>query len=82
MNVFGDPTHKSNGRRNYVDPEVSFSVLFVTATLADGVFAGASVDPALVQLPARHAIGAPAYSAFSVKREMQLRGRAGAGTLT
>jgi hypothetical protein len=36
-----------------MDPEASFSVLLVPTTLADSVLAGASVDRALVQLPAR-----------------------------
>ena len=40
-------------------------VLIVTATAADGHLAGASLDQAIKQLPARHKIGSVAYSAYS-----------------
>jgi hypothetical protein len=40
-------------------------VLIVTATAADGLLAGASLDQSIKQLPARHKIGPVAYSAYS-----------------
>lgn len=40
-------------------------VLIVTATAADGLLAGASLDQSIKQLPARHKIGSVAYSAYS-----------------
>jgi hypothetical protein len=40
-------------------------VLLAIAVLVDGLLAGASVDQSVEQLPARHRIGARAYSAYS-----------------
>lgn len=40
-------------------------VLIVTATAADGLLAGASLDQSIKQLPARHKIEPVAYSAYS-----------------
>lgn len=40
-------------------------VLLVAATLANGLLAGASLDQAIKQLPARRRIGALAYSNYS-----------------
>ena len=39
--------------------------LIVAATVADGMLAGASLDQSIKQLPARHRIGAVAFSAYS-----------------
>ena len=40
-------------------------VLIMAATAADGLLAGASLDQSIKQLPARHKIGAVAYSEYS-----------------
>lgn len=40
-------------------------ILTLAATLVTGLLAGASLDKALVQLPARHRIGPIAFAAFS-----------------
>jgi hypothetical protein len=40
-------------------------VLILAATAADGLLAGASLDQAIKQLPARHKIGLVAYSEYS-----------------
>jgi hypothetical protein len=40
-------------------------VLLATATVVDGVLAGASLDQSIKQLPVRHRIGARAFSAYS-----------------
>jgi hypothetical protein len=40
-------------------------VLILTATAADGLLAGASLDQSIKQLPARHRIGVVAYSKYS-----------------
>ena len=39
--------------------------LILAATAADGLLAGASLDQSIKQLPARHRIGAIAFSAYS-----------------
>src|SRR5262245_58508960 len=39
--------------------------LIITATLACGLLAGASLDQSIKQLPARHRMGAVAYSLYS-----------------
>jgi len=39
--------------------------LLVAATAADGILAGASLDQSIKQLPARHRMGAMAFSAYS-----------------
>jgi hypothetical protein len=39
--------------------------IWLAAVLANGLLAGASLDQSIEQLPARHRIGARAYSAFS-----------------
>lgn len=39
--------------------------LILAATAADGLLAGASIDQSIKQLPARHRIGAIAYSAYA-----------------
>src|SRR5215813_6395817 len=39
--------------------------LIVTATAASGLLAGASLDQSIKQLPARHRMGAVAYSAYA-----------------
>src|SRR3712207_1331110 len=44
--------------------DVTF-VLILTATAADGLLAGASLDQSIKQLPARHKIGLGAYSEYS-----------------
>jgi len=44
--------------------DFTFLVTLV-ATLLTGLLAGASLDKALIQLPARHRIGAAAFAAFS-----------------
>jgi hypothetical protein len=41
------------------------SILLVAATALNGIAAGASLDQAIKQLPARHRIGVVAYSAYS-----------------
>ena len=41
------------------------TALVLTATAADGLLAGASLDQSIKQLPARHRIGAVNYSAYS-----------------
>ncbi len=41
------------------------STLVLSATAADGLLAGASLDQSIKQLPARHRIGAVAYSEYS-----------------
>jgi hypothetical protein len=40
-------------------------VLVLTATALDGLLAGASLDQSIKQLPARHRMGAIAFSAYS-----------------
>jgi hypothetical protein len=40
-------------------------VLLILATAFNGILAGASLDQSIKQLPARHKIGAAAYSAYS-----------------
>lgn len=40
-------------------------ILLVAATAADGILAGASLDQSIKQLPARHKMGAIAFSAYS-----------------
>jgi len=47
------------------------AVLVIAAALATGLIAGASLDRSVVQLPARHKIGVPAYSAYSVAHELE-----------
>src|SRR5262249_15947113 len=47
------------------------AVLLIAAALANGLIAGASLDRSVVQLPARHKIGVPAYSAFTVAHELE-----------
>ena len=41
------------------------SILIVAATAMTGLLAGASLDKAVVQLPARHRLGTAAFAAFS-----------------
>ncbi len=41
------------------------SILIVLAAITNGLLAGASFDAALVKLPARKRIGAPAYAVFA-----------------
>src|SRR5215467_12122523 len=41
------------------------TVLLIAATVASGLLAGASLDQSIKQLPARHRIGAVAYSRYS-----------------
>jgi len=41
------------------------SALVLSATAANGLLAGASLDQSIKQLPARHRIGVVAYSAYS-----------------
>lgn len=40
-------------------------ILIAVATAADGVLTGASLDQSIKQLPARHKLGAVAFSAYS-----------------
>jgi hypothetical protein len=43
----------------------AFTILVATAAVIDGLLAGASLDQSIKQLPARHGIGARAFSAYS-----------------
>lgn len=44
--------------------------LLVTATIVDGLLAGASIDQSVEQLPARHRIGVRAYHAYTQASHM------------
>ncbi len=51
-------------------PEVQMRALLATATVVDGLLAGASVDQSVEQLPARHRIGMRAYQRYSQASHM------------
>src|SRR5262245_46831535 len=48
--------------------------LLVAAVVADGILAGASLDQSIKQLPARHRMGASAFSVYSQSSDLSVRG--------
>ncbi len=46
------------------------TALLVLATAADGILAGASLDQSIKQLPARHRMGAIAFSGYSMASDL------------
>lgn len=51
-------------------PDITF-ILIVLATAFNGILAGASLDQVIKQLPARHRIGAVAYSAYAQAADLK-----------